>query len=90
MTSKLEANGIKCYLLRKYVDDVNVYIEALALGKRYRDGVLTWCLKDEKRDSKSGKSLTLLTMDIFTAMANDIFDSLTFSQDIPEKSICWT
>ena len=30
------------YMIKKYVDDVNLYCEAMKLGTRYREGELVW------------------------------------------------
>ena len=80
----MKAECWKVYLLRKYVNDINVFMEALQYGVRYRSGRLEWSFKDEKRDLASGRSRTFLSLEVFTAMANDIFPSLNFSHDMPE------
>ena len=43
-----------------------------------------WNLKYLKEDLKSKKNGTLLTVEVFKNMANDIFKSLQFTHDIPE------
>ena len=85
MRDLLEENLCKTYLLEKYVDDINVLMEALGLGVRWFDGSLRWSQTWEEEDEKSGVTRDELTMRQFTYMANSICKDIKFTYDLPEK-----
>ena len=61
---KVEAQGIKIYLLKKYVDDVLVVTSTLSLGSRW-DGIKV-VISDESReaDEKAGRTRADVTMEV--------------------------
>ena len=74
------------YLFVIYVDDCNVYMEALEKGVYWdkENKNLGWSAEQEVMDASSGKSDARRTMDIFLQMANSIFTYVTFTSDLPE------
>ena len=74
------------YLFVIYVDDCNVYMEALEKGVYWdkENKNLGWSAEQEVTDASSGKSDARRTMDIFLQMANSIFTYVTFTSDLPE------
>ena len=76
----------KCYLFKKYVDDINVIFEALSPGYRFINGSLRWkeCYKSE--DLRGKVSTNKINMELFRQIASSIFPTLTFTMDIPEDN----
>ena len=75
------------FLIKKYVDDINVMMEAIKRGYRWKNGGLTWSHEDMKIDLESGKSLTRINMEVFTNLANSVYPSLNFTMDLAEDHL---
>ena len=67
MQAKLENNKVKTYLFAKYVDDLNIYVEAVNLGSRWtgrKNCKLEFQEKWETEDMESNKTKSENTMEI--------------------------
>ena len=84
MEQKLGVNKWTFWLLKKYVDDINIFCEALGKRVRYVKGKLIWSKANEIEDEKGLKSDTKRTMEQFEKIANEFHPSLQFKMDTQE------
>ena len=73
------------YLLIKYVDDCNLFMEALAKGVRWEGGKMIWTAEQEELDEKEGLSDGRRTMAVLLDMANSIYPYVQFTGDLQEN-----
>ena len=78
----------KVFLMKKYVDDINVMFEAVRMGYRWIRGKLEWSITDEIKDRRSKLSKTRINMNLFINIANSIYPSLKFTMKTTVCQ-CW-
>ena len=75
----LEENLVKRYLKEKYVDDVNLVVEAVGLGVRWKEGTLRWTQECEDQDRNQGRTHDSVTTQVLVEMANSVDPNITFT-----------
>ena len=66
----MKENEINVYLIRKYVDDVNLILQALGYGVRWEGGRMRWREEWEEEDRQGGLPRDQLTMREIQKMSN--------------------
>ena len=80
----LEDNGIRVYLLRKYVDDILSVTNKLELGSRWRATGIIRNPEDIEEDIEQGISKEDVTMEVLRAMADTVVPWLEFTSEVSE------
>ena len=84
LTRLLEENKVKVYLLIKYVDDVNFFLEAIAPGSRWVGGKIATSKQWEEEDKEAGLTKDRATMNVIHQMCESINSWMKFTVDLEE------
>ena len=76
---KVEAQGIKIYLLKKYVDDVLTMTSRLKKGSRWINGSVVWTPETESQDQS--RTEDEVTMEVLRSIASSVFNYLKFTAE---------
>ena len=82
---KLMDAGVTPLAAMKYVDDVNLVLEMIAMGTRWVDGKLVHDDRWEKEDRDLGRSQQSVTMEAMRLAADSVLPWLGFTVDDPTQ-----
>ena len=75
-------NNITLYMLKKYVDDVNLILEALNIGHRWNGTAMEWRKEWEEEDKKNGEMDDKRTMREIRKMSNSVLPFVNFKEEV--------
>jgi metal-sulfur cluster biosynthetic enzyme len=76
----------KCYMMEKYVDDVNMVVEEIPMGVRWVGSKTEWKREWEEKDKQLNESKDRRTMKVVTEAANSIERDIKFTFEVAEDS----
>ena len=84
MIMMMKENKIDVYMFRKYVDDVNIILEALGMGVRWCDNEkrMKWMQEWEEEDKESNIPRDQITMREMVRMSNSLYPWIQFTMDV--------
>ena len=78
-------NNLTIYMFKKYVDDVNVVMEALGSGYRWNGETMEWKKEWEEEDRNGGEEYDKITMREVRKMSDSILPFIKFKEEVASE-----
>ena len=81
----VKANNLTIYMFRKYVDDINLVMEALGIGYRWNGEQMEWKKEWENEDLEKGEEVDKRTMREVRKMSDSILPFIKFKEEVASE-----